>query len=66
MDVINGLQQSPRPQSVVGKKTEYVLLKKHPEILVPLGNQGKSQEIPKIMPDNIYKFHTRLFKVGQF
>ena len=30
-----------------------------------VGNQGKSQEIPKIMPDNIYKFHSRLFKVGQ-
>ena len=36
MDVRNGLQQSARPQAVVDKKTEYVLLKKRSEILVPL------------------------------
>ena len=36
MDVINDLQRSARPQAVVDKKTEYVLLKKRSEILVPL------------------------------
>ena len=36
VDVRNGLQQSARPQAVVDKKTEYVLLKKRSEILIPL------------------------------
>ena len=36
VDVRNGLQQSARPQAVVDKKTEYVLLKKRSEILLPL------------------------------
>ena len=28
-------------------------------------NQGMSQKLPKISTNNIYKFHSRLFKVGQ-
>ena len=36
VDVRNGLHQSARPQAVVDKKTEYVLLKKRSKILVPL------------------------------
>ena len=36
VDVRNGLHQSARPQADVDKKTEFSLLKKRSEILVPL------------------------------
>ena len=36
VEVRNGLHQSARPQADVDKKTEFSLLKKRSEILVPL------------------------------
>ena len=41
VDERNGLHQSARPQADVDKKTEFSLLKKRSEILVPLNKQNK-------------------------
>ena len=57
VDVRNGLHQSARPQADVDKKTEFSLLKKRSEILVPLAalyfsvldkEYGKQREVAKL------------------
>ena len=60
VDVRNGLHQSARPQADVDKKTEFSLLKKHSEILVPLTGQVFSKLIQITPQIHIRKFEEQM------
>ena len=51
VDVRNGLHQSARPQADVDKKTEFSLLKKRSEILVPLSKHVRVNDESGDMKD---------------